>query len=1107
MSTRIALTHRIDLQFNRQVQVSTHWLRLRPAPHTKAMLEAYSLKVEAEPNFLNWVRDPYENYLARLDLPEPVARFGLVVEVIATLMPVNPFNFLVEPYAFKFPFKYPAQLARELAPYLQVGLTGPRLAAWLSGLAMAPGNITERLGELNLKLCKAFPDRHETCLGRVDLEAMLDKGLASSSDMAWLLTLSLRSLGLAARFTSGYLIMLSPPEGGLDTAKLHAWAEVYLPGAGWIGLDPAMGIYTAECHIPLASAPEPLRTLPMVGYFEACDETQTESIALSRLVPQPVSWPYGETQWADIRAMGGKIDAALNAQSVNLSLGLDLSFVSTNNSGEQEWTTAALGPDKRIVADRLLDRLSKGIAPGGVLHLGQSDWYAGEALPRWRLGCFFRADGVPVWRNQELLGFRQAFPISSSDTKRFTELLATELGIALSFIHSAHEDGLHQLWMNRDIFDYLPAVEDLLEPARRQALAELLSHNQGEPVGFVLPLRWDGVASRWTSGNWAFRRNCLYLNPGDSSIGYRLPLESLPLGAQSPVEPDPDRCHFEERQALAALGGELSGRFSSFATDPVPNNEAADAEDIDSSRPPRTAICIQVRQGRLFVFLPPLTHLEHYLDLVAAIEATATKIRIPIMLEGYEPPEDYRLCRLIAQPEPGILKLSLPDVQGFERQQQLVAATYREAEQCGLRAERILTDGKREPPGGRSEIRLGGITPSQSPFLQRPELLRSLIVYWQRHPSLSYLFSGRSIGPGGAAPRPDEGRDDALYELATALQRFPSGENPLPWVPDRLLRHLLADAAGDVKRAEIRIDRLYPPERSGVRLGRIVIRSFEAPPHAQMAGLQSLLVKGILAHIAQTPLTHDLTDWGPALHDRFMLPRILWEDLKTVLRELDGAGFPFQPDWFKPFLDLRFPVLGQVQKGEIGLQLRYAHEPWPVLAEETTASGVARFVDSANARVEVVCTGLTPSRYALICNGRRVPLQETRVAGELVCGVRFKAFNPPSTLHPTKPPVASLVFDLVDIWSGKVVVGCTYYPPRPAVSGSASVVPTPDPSGDGRPLDRPPSMPIIMPNWNVGGVFLPDGSGEKLLPPPNPIFDLRHPYVLDLVRMDGYQLR
>ena len=480
MSTRIALTHRIDLQFNRQVQVSTHWLRLRPAPHTKAMLEAYSLKVEAEPNFLNWVRDPYENYLARLDLPEPVARFGLVVEVIATLTPVNPFNFLVEPYAFKFPFEYPAQLARELAPYLQVGLTGPRLAAWLSGLAMAPGNITERLGELNLKLCKAFPDRNETSLGRVDPEAILDKGLASSSDMAWLLTLSLRSLGLAARFTSGYLIMLSSPEGGLDTAKLHAWAEVYLPGAGWIGLDPAIGIYTAECHIPLASAPEPLRTLPMAGYFEACDVTQTESIALRRLVPQPVSWPYGETQWADIRAMGGKIDAALEAQSVNLSLGMDLSFVSTNNSGEQEWTTAALGPDKRIVADRLLERLSNGIAPGGVLHLGQSDWYAGEALPRWRLGCFFRSDGEPVWRNQELLGFRQAsFPISSSDTKRFTELLATELGIALSFIHSAHEDGLHQLWMNRDIFDYRPAVEDLLEPARRQSLAELLSHNHG----------------------------------------------------------------------------------------------------------------------------------------------------------------------------------------------------------------------------------------------------------------------------------------------------------------------------------------------------------------------------------------------------------------------------------------------------------------------------------------------------------------------------------------------------------------------------------------------------------------------------------------------------
>ncbi|MEI7866549.1 MAG: transglutaminase family protein [Candidatus Methylumidiphilus sp.] len=1105
MSTRIALTHRIDLQFNQPVQVSTHWLRLRPAPHCKAFIEAYSLKIEAEPNFLNWVRDPYENYLARLDLPEPLSSLGMTVEVIAKLIPANPFNFLVEPYAFKFPFEYPAHLTKELAPYLRVGDAGPRLAAWLASLKLKPGYIVERLGELNLLVNKSFPDRHETSPAMVDLEAMLQSRLASSGDLAWLLTLSLRRLGLAARFTSGYLVMLATPEGGLDRAKMHAWSEVYLPGAGWVGLDPGVGIFTAEGHIPLASAPEPLRTLPMVGYFEACREIQKEEIVLRRLVPQPVSQPYGESTWADMRALGGKIDAALKAESVNLSLGLDIAFVSSQYSTDPEWATATLGPNKRQAAADLLARLRNRIAPGGVLHVGQSDWYDGEAMPRWRLGCFFRADGAPIWHNKGLLGVRHAsFPIDPSDARRFAELLADELGISASLVLCAHEDGLYQLWVNRGIFDYTPPAEDVTEPVRRKALAELLSANQGEPVGFVLPLRWDDAKSCWSSGSWKFRRNGLYLTPGEFPMGYRLPLESLQVGELGAVEPDPDRCPFEERPILAKVCGELSARFSSFKPAPVAEYEAADTQPSNSLRPPRTACCVQVRQGQLFVFLPPLTHLEHYLDLISAIETTATKTGIPVMFEGYEPPEDYRLRRLIVEPEPGTLKLSLPEAHDFAQQHPLLLAAYAEAENTGLRAERVLPDGKREPPGGRAEMRLGGAMPMESPFLRTPELLRSLIVYWQRHPCLSYFFAGRSIGPGGAAPRPDEGRDDALYELATALHRFPTGENPMPWVADRLLRHLLADSAGDVKRAEIRIDRLYPPERSSLRLGRILIRSFETPPDARMAGLQSLLVTGILAHLAQTPTSAELVDWRSALHDRFMLPRVLWGDLKAVLDDLGAAGYPFQLEWFQPFLDLRFPLLGKVQTGDIGLELRHAHEPWPVLAEETTASGIARFVDSANTKVEIKCTGLSPSRYALVCNGRRLPLHETGVAGEVVGGVRFKAFNPPATLHPTKLPVNALVFDLVDIWTGRVVAGCTYFPPRAPVFGPVGPVPVSTlKGGEGQVSDRLPSVPVTFPTTGGGGgAFVAKGSGVKYLNPPPVSLDMRFPFLLDLARLD-----
>ncbi|MFZ4704319.1 MAG: transglutaminase family protein, partial [Candidatus Methylumidiphilus sp.] len=506
-------------------------------------------------------------------------------------------NFLVEPYAFKFPFEYPAHLAKELTPYLNVGDCGPHLKTWLASLLVKPGYIVESLTELNLKVNKSSPDRQESSLGTVDLEAMLHSGRASSAELAWLLTLSLRKLGLAARFTSGYLVLLASTPGGLDSAKLHAWSEVYLPGAGWIGLDPAVGVFTAEGHIPLASAPEPLRTLPMVGDFEACRDRQSETIVLDRLVPQPVSWPYGQSTWADIRALTGKIDQSLAEQSVKLSMGLELNFVSAHYPNYPEWTTLALGYHKRQVAADFLDRLRSRIAPGGVLHIGQTEWYGGEPEPRWRLGCYFRADGVPVWRNQDLLGIKQdSFHISSADAKRFAESLAQELGIAGAFVQPAHEDGLYQLWTNSALFDYTPSPEDLSDPDRRKALAELLSSNQSEPVGFALPLRWDRINSSWASGIWQFRRNGFYLTPGDFSMGYRLPLESLAIGKEGPVEADPDRCHFEASPALAkpnGLGARLAAKTARDAT-----AKLAEPGATTTGRPPRTACCVQVRQGQ-----------------------------------------------------------------------------------------------------------------------------------------------------------------------------------------------------------------------------------------------------------------------------------------------------------------------------------------------------------------------------------------------------------------------------------------------------------------------------------------------------------------------------
>ena len=1096
MSTRIALRHRIEQRFDRRVSLSTHWLRLRPAPHARG-IEAYSLKVSAEPHFLNWARDPYENQIARLDLPEPLCALDLDVEIIADLEPVNPFEFLVETYASLYPFAYPEALGKELTPYLRVEEEGPRLKGWIEALDRKPAYIAEYIGDINRQVRQAFVLTQETTPGAVDPEALLGRGGGSPWELAWLLTLSLRSLGLAARFTSGYQIALSAQENVPDSAALHAWSEVFLPGAGWIGLDPAVGLFTAEGYIPLASAPTPLSTLPIAGSGEHC--RQTQALSLRRLQPEPMTWPYDEGTRADIQALGGLIDQELQTLDLRLAVGTGLAFVAACNAQAPEWSIAALGPSKRVVAEQLLTRLWPRLAPGGFLQLGQGEWYAGETLPHWRLNCFARADGRPIWRNPELLcSNRRPFGGNGDDAKCFAETLADRLGLSAGDVVAAQEDGLHELWTKRVAFVCAPCAEDLKDPQRRKALASRLSDTSAIPRGYMLPLRWDATRNRWASGAWIFRRSALYLTPGDSALGYRLPLDSLPAGDEATAETDPERCQFDERAVLPDVCGELSARFTILGR----ATEAMDTADgaWQPARPPRTALCVEMREARLHVFLPPLTHLEHYLDLLAAVEATAEELDTPVVLEGYEPPEDYRLRRLSIEPEAGILKLLLPPAETFDQHWRWLQLAYEEAAQVGLRSERIMADGTRLPPGGRMDFVLAGRTPADSPFLRRPELLSSLIGYWQRHPCLSYFFAGRSIGAGGAAPRPDEGRDDALYELAIALERMPSGEHAYPWTSDRLLRHLLADPAGNLRRAEIRIDALYPPDRAALRLGRVVLRAFESPPDAHMAALQTLLVAGLLGYFARMPQRADLADFGPDLHDRFLLPYVLWGDLEAVIRDLNEAGYPFQPEWFGPFLELHFPALGRVQFGDVRIELRAAHEPWPLLAEEVTRAGMARFVDPANQRLQVRCTGLAPGRYVLICNGHRVPLRATGIQGECFAGVRYKAAHPPSTLHPSKPRVDALVFDLIDRWTGRVVGGCTYVPPRPdfqGIAGAPAGVPQ-SAEVSWEPARRLP--PVAPPPWSSGAQFLPKGSGAAQISPPPEDIDPRHPYLLDFTR-------
>jgi uncharacterized protein (DUF2126 family) len=573
-------------------------------------------------------------------------------------------------------------------------------------------------------------------------------------------------------------------------------------------------------------------------------------------------------------------------------------------------------------------------------------------------------------------------------------------------------------------------------------------------------------------------------------MGYRLPLDGLIDDEAGVLEAQIERCPFEERGRLPDFHAGARSRHDRGPTEPSTRDD----------RPPRTALCVEGRAGELFVFLPPVSHLEHYLELVAAVEVGAEALNLPVSLEGYEPPEDPRLRRFLLEPEAGVLRLDLPETSSWDELRSVVSAAYEEAWRLGLSTERVSADdGRRLPAGGGGRLTVGGVSPAESPFLTRPEILRSLIAYWQRHPCLSYLFAGRLIGPSGSAPRPDEGRDEILYELSIALEHLPSGTSDKPWLADRVLRHLLTDPAGNLKRAEIRIDQLYAPERASLRLGSILINAFESAPEARLAALQSLLVLGLIGRFGRHPDSGELRRWGPALHDQFMLPDVLWDDLRMVVADLAAARYPFQLDWFEPLFELRFPVLGSLPIGPLMLELRSAHEPWPLLAEEVTGGGVARFIDAANERLQVTLSGAHPGRYVLACNGHRVPLQGTPTHGEYVAGVRYKVSNPPSTMHPTVWPVQGLVFDVIDTWTGRAIGGCTYLPPQPQIWGPIGTPAPPPPSGEPREGPRFLPVPFLsMQAMGKSGRFLPRGSGVGRMAAPPRVDDEQFPYLLDL---------
>ncbi|TWT40801.1 transglutaminase family protein [Botrimarina hoheduenensis] len=1089
MSIRVALNHQTRYRYDRRIGVGPQIIRLRPAPHSRTPIEAYSLRIGPAGNFINWQQDPFGNYLARCVFSEPTTELSIEVDLTASLSAINPFDFFLEPDSEEFPAVYDAETRANLKPYFAKDEIGPLLHKLLATIDRRPRKMIDFLVEINQRLQRDISYTVRLEPGVQTCEQTLEKLSGSCRDSAWLFCQVLRNLGFASRFVSGYLIQLTADQKSLDGPSgpetdftdLHAWTEVYLPGAGWVGLDPTSGLFAGEGHIPLACTPQPTSAAPITGGHEPCEVEFDFSMSVVRVHEDPrVTKPYTEEQWQQIDATGRLVDEHLVRGDVRLTMGGEPTFVSIDDMDGEEWQTAAVGPNKRRLAGSLLQRLRARFGKGGLLHYGQGKWYPGEQLPRWALACFWRADGVPVWENEALLAQDgESYGHTIDDARLFGRRLAERLGVNAEHAIDAYEDVFYYAWRERR----LPANVDirnakLEDREERERLARVFEQGVTSAVGVALPLqfRWWEAEPRWQSTAWVVRSDEMFLVPGDSPMGLRLPLESLiyenvPAHATAYLQADPfdprrplsvKRRHQmaapmpaytgvggygavarnEARTSWAAAGSNGSG-YDGNGTAPAEQQPRANRGDTCSDPfkadvrytglpdVVRTALCVEARGGTLHIFMPPIDRLDVFLDLIDAVEDTADELNTPVVIEGYLPPHDSRLKHIKVTPDPGVIEVNVQPAESWDELSAITTGVYEDARQSRLGTEKFDLDGSHTGTGGGNHVVIGGATPADSPWLRRPDLLKSFLAYWNNHPSLSYLFSGKFIGPTSQAPRVEEARGDSLYELQIAFEQVRRDRPCPPWLVDRIFRHLLVDGTGNTHRAEFCIDKLFSPDSSSGRLGLLEFRAFEMPPHARMSLTQQLLIRALVARFWETPYEGPLVAWGTTLHDRWMLPHFIWQDFEDVIAETCQAGFPIEAEWFAPHQEFRYPFIGSFTQRGVHVELRRAIEPWYVLGEEGAAGYTARYVDSSVERLQVKVSGMTSPRYALACNGRRVPLHPTGVEGEYVAGVRFRAWQPPSCLHPTITVDGPLRFDLADEWMNRSAGGCEYHVGHP----------------------------------------------------------------------------
>lgn len=1061
MSIQAAIHHLTHYKYDRPVKLDPQIVRLKPAPHSRTRIISHSLKVTPSDHFVNYQQDIFGNWLARFVFPEPVKEFKIEVDMVADMTVYNPFDFFVEDTAEAWPFSYPEDIAKDLKIYLEKEPVSEKLVTFMKTIEPSNPRTIDFLVNLNARLSQEIGYLIRMEPGVQTPEETLTIGTGSCRDTSWLLVQILRNLGLAARFVSGYLIQLKPDLVALDGpagtdhdfTDLHAWVEVYLPGAGWVGLDPTSGLLTGESHVPLAATPHYRHAAPISGVASFAEVDFNFDMSVTRISEHPrITKPFSDDSWNALNALGHKVDAVLKSGDVRLTMGGEPTFVSIDDFESEEWNTAAVGSQKRALADKLIRRLRERFAPSGFLHYGQGKWYPGETLPRWTFSLYWRQDGKPIWSKDTLISAEDDDHTPTLiEAEQLLNAIAENLGVTPKNIQPAFEDPAEWIMKEGQLPpNVTPQNSELKDPEERARLSRVFNRGLDKASSFVLPIqRWQtkATAARWQSEIWKTRRGYLFLVPGDSPAGYRLPLGSLPHVPESaypfihPTDPaeipadftkseTPENGNTIQTEAEPEDPKQTRARFEAGGE----TQERIEQEISVINGSVRTAITVEPRDGKLCVFMPPVEKVEDYLELVAAVESAAEKHGLKLHIEGYAPPNDPRLNVIRVAPDPGVIEVNVHPAADWDSCVNITETVYEEARKTRLGADKFMTDGKHTGTGGGNHVVVGGATPYDSPFLRRPDLLKSLILHWQRHPSMSYLFSGLFIGPTSQAPRIDEARHDGLYELEIALSNIPVpgvGTPPQPWLLDRLLRNLLTDVTGNTHRSEICIDKLFSPDGPTGRLGLVEFRGFEMPPNPRMSLAQQLLIRALIARYWDAPLEGDFVRWGTTLSDRFMLPDAIWSDFKDVLSDLRDHGFDFRSEWYEAQKEFRFPFCGAVEFEGVKLEVRQALEAWHVLGETGAIGGTARYTDSSTERLQVKFSTDHPERYIVTCNQRQVPLKTSRNGPYFIGGVRFKAWKPSMALHPTIPVQAPLTFDIYDRWTGRPLGGCVYHVAHP----------------------------------------------------------------------------